>query len=455
MKTKIFAIVPLIMIIAVIAIFLYLRYFFEKNISEKGLTVSIEKTDNGFQFIRNGKPFYIKGAAGNAYLKELADAGGNTIRLYDTTNLQINLDQAWKYGLAVILDIPIPPYSKNSYMDENENMVLKQKVRDLIINYKNHPALLMWNLGNEVNYPKIYWKDFIKVNNSKKRFIKNFNELIDIIKSEDTNHPVSTSKWNIEIAHYASFKIFSPGIDIVSFNVFGDTKNINDKMNQYYFLFGEFPFYVSEFGPDGWWLPESKITPWFSSIEQSSEKKAEQINSRYSLIENSQNCFGSLLFYWGNKYESTHTWFSMFKDGFKSEVIMEMEYLWGHSKFKPEFIGLEYMLVEKRGAADNIIFNPGELKNAELKLNVNSIDSIGIKWEIYPDVWFHGWNEEKYNTKKMKPPVPMDCQIQSGKNFATFITPDKEGLYRIFAYVYNKNGYFASTNTPFYVLNPK
>jgi hypothetical protein len=36
---------------------------------------------------------------------------------------------------------------------------------------------------------------------------------------------------------------------------------------------------------------------------------------------------------------------------------------------------------------------------------------------------------------------------------ASFITPDKEGPYRIFAYIFHENGYFASTNTPFYVLN--
>jgi hypothetical protein len=202
-------------------------------------------------------------------------------------------------------------------------------------------------------------------------------------------------------------------------------------------------------------MQEPQYTSWWSPIEPTSEKKAEQINSRYNLIANSTNCFGSLLFYWGNKYECTHTWFSLFKDGYKSEILMEMERLWGHSNYQPEFIGLEYMLIEGKGAADNLIYKPHELKNAELKLNADVNDSIRIKWEIYPDVWFQGWNEEKYNTKKLNPPVPLECFISAEKNTATFITPEKEGPYRIFAYLYNKNGYFASTNTPFYVLEPK
>jgi hypothetical protein len=234
---------------------LYLRHFHDEQNTVGSESVFIKRNTTGFELIRNGNPFYIKGAAGNSYFKELADTGGNTIRLYDTVKIQIHLDEAFKQGLAVIVDVPIPPYGTSNYLNENENQMLKQKVKDLIIKYKYHPALLMWNLGNEVNYPKIHWKDLIWENKSKKRFIKNFNEFIDIIKSEDANHPISTSKWNIDIEHYASFKIFSPDIDIISFNVFGDTKNINDKMNQYYFLFGEFPFFISEYGSDGicWW----------------------------------------------------------------------------------------------------------------------------------------------------------------------------------------------------------
>lgn len=433
----------------------YLRNFHVRQITDVSKSVYIRSDETGFHLIRNGGPFYIKGAAGNSNLKELADAGGNTVRLYDTINLQNNLDEAFKYGLAVIVDIPIPPYSRFNYLDEEENRILKQKIRELIQKNRNHSALLMWNLGNEVNYPKIHWKDFIREDKSKKRFIKNFNGFIDIIKSEDTNHLVSTSKWNIDIEHYASFKIFSPEIDLISYNIFGGTKNIDRMLNQFDFFFGKSPFYISEYGPDGWWMTESMSTSWFSPIEQTSEKKAEQINTRYTLIQNNKNCIGSLLFYWGNKYECTHTWFSMFYGEYKSEILMEMEHLWGHSNVQPDFIGLEYMLVEGKGAADNLIFKPGEVKNAELILKVNCNDSIGIKWEIYPDVWYHGLNEEKYNRKLLNLPSPIECFVSSENKKATFNVPGKEGPYRIFAYVFDKNGYFSTTNTPFYVLNPK
>jgi hypothetical protein len=45
------------------------------------------------------------------------------------------LDEALKYGLAAVVDIPIPMYTWTSYRDEEENRILKQKVKSF--NYRN------------------------------------------------------------------------------------------------------------------------------------------------------------------------------------------------------------------------------------------------------------------------------------------------------------------------------
>lgn len=435
--------------------FFALSYLRRERKIDETKTVFIKKTDKGYQLFRNGNPFYIQGAAGDSHFKELADIGGNTVRLYDTINLQSNLDEAAKYGLAVIVDIPIPAYKYKYYLSEEAKIALKQKIKVLVKKYKNHTSLLMWNLGNELNYPLIHWKDFLRVDNRKKSFIDALNEFVDIVHSEDSNHPVSTTTDNIRLLQNASIKIFSPGIDLLSYNIFGDTKRFSDKMNRISYILGVSPYYISEFGSDGWWEIESKFTSWGSPIEQTSTKKAEQINTRYNLIVNNTNCLGSLLFFWGNKYECTSTWFSLFKDEYKSEIMMEIEHIWCKSNNLPKLIGLDYMLIDEKGAFDNLIFSPNELKESKLKLEIRSSDSVIIKWEIYPDIWYQGWNEEKYNKKRLKPPSSLECFIRTEKNKATFFTPTKEGPYRIFAYVFDKRGYFASTNTPFYVLSNK
>ena len=433
----------------------YSRHIYGKKIIDEQRIVYIKKTENGFQLIKNGAPFYIKGGAGYSNLKELTEIGGNTIRLYDTLNLQSNLDEAKKYGLSVIVDIPIPAYVRNksysSYINEEENKVLKQKIKILVNKYKNHTALLMWNLGNELNYPKVSWKDFIRENLARSRFISTFNEFIEIIHNEDKNHPVSTSLWHYQLKQkYINIKIFSPELDLISINVFGGINNLKDEINEINNLFGQFPYYISEWGTDGYW--ETKYTSWSAPIEPTSTKKVEQIKDRYKIItENNNNevCLGSLVFFWGNKHERSSTWFSLFVDNFKSEIIKELENLWNNSSSGQNLIGLEYMLVDKLGAEDNIIFSPNELKCAELKINNLETDSIKISWELYSEIW------DRDDSITVLDPVKKVDYFKSFENTkATFITPGIEGPYRIFAYVYDRQGYFASANTPFYVLNP-
>src|SRR5690606_18258098 len=136
--------------------------------------------------IRNGKPFYIKGGAAHPdYLKELKEAGANTARIYDTINLQNTLDQAEALGLAVVADIPMPKLHTDAAFYEDDRIFeeLKRRISRVVKEHKDHPALLYWNLGNELYYPYFY-----KESNLHERF----NILIDLIHELDPNHPVST-----------------------------------------------------------------------------------------------------------------------------------------------------------------------------------------------------------------------------------------------------------------------
>lgn len=439
-------------------------------------TVYIKKTQEGYQLIRNGKPFYIQGAGGESNFKELAEIGGNTIRLFDSSNLKDKLDEAHKYDLAVIVDIYLPRYNKsyNLYDDEKENAILKQEIKDLVHQHKDHPALLIWNLGNEINYPFVFKKN---------DFIKTFNELVSIIQTVDPNHPVSTSIEGVSRKAMSSIYIHSPEIDLLSFNTFGNTKLVNSNFAQISFLFGSKPYFFSEVGPDGPW--ESSSTSWGAPIEATSSKKSELFRTRMNIIMDSEDaaCIGSLIFYWGTKLERTHTWFSLFKDGYKSEIINVIETLWNqsdtsaelvetdymlvntkdsrdninlspgefrHSDISPNLIGLDYMLVNNKSAHQNIIFYPGELSHAEIFFHENNNDSVRIDWEIYPEAWYSDTNEIVLNNYK-----PIDSFVNFEKNKTTFLAPNKEGPYRIFAYIYDQDGFFATTNTPFYVLRNK
>ena len=432
-----------IILIVIIGLYLIRSSLSPNSYVTKSATVHLQKTADGFQLIRKGKPFKIKGASGNSYLEELSNIGGNTIRVYDTLNLSTVLNEAHRNGLAVIVDIPIPRYHKkyNVYLSETHNTQLKKEVRQLVRKYGSHPALLMWNLGNEVEYPLVFFKN---------SFIKTFNELIDIIHTEDPNHPVSTAIPSVTKKQIISIYYHSPNIDLLSYNIFGNLKNLNSDLNKISYVFGKRPYYISEWGHDGPW--EHSYTSWSAPIEPTSTKKAEQLKTRHkTLIQNmDNNCLGSLVFYWGEKHERTHTWFSLFiaKYG-KSELVQEIKHLWKGSYSYTPSIGLEYMLVDEKGAPSNLIFAPNQIKEAKIKFSHPQHDGTHIRWEVYPEAW-----QYKANDKEKKPDSITGSILKSKGEEATFVTPTEEGPYRIFAYISDNEGNFATTNVPFYVLNP-
>ena len=216
---------------------LVLRHVHDHKMKNESGTVYIKKTQNGYGIIRNGKPFYIKGAAAYSHFNELAEAGGNTMRIYDTVNLANILDEAYLNNLAVIVDIPIPQYSELYYSNANRDdiAVLKSRIKELVTKHKDHPSLLMWNLGNELNHPFRLRKN---------TFMKTFNELIEIIKEEDPNHPVSTAINFVSRKMMANLWFRSRKLDVIGFNIFGNIQVIHPHINFIAFIFGKRPYYV-------------------------------------------------------------------------------------------------------------------------------------------------------------------------------------------------------------------
>jgi hypothetical protein len=404
--------------------------------------VFVSGADQGFKLIRNGNAFKIRGASGSGHIKELAAYGGNTLRVYDTTNLNAVLEEAEKYGISIIVDIPLLPFNEkyNSYKDGAENEKLKEGVRRLVKRFRHHPALLVWNLGNEVEYPLVF---------SENNFIRTFNELIDLIHKEDPDHPVSTAVTFPSKREIISIGYHSPELDLIGFNVFGNIKNLDFELSKMALLLRPFPFYISEWGHDGPW--EVPFTKWDVPIEPTSTKKMDQLRERYHLLmsQGKANNLGTLTFYWGQKLESTPTWFSTFlNDSTKSEVLRTLDHLWKNTKTPEAPIGLNYMLIDGLGAPSNLVFPPGQKKIAKLVFLESHSVKLDIHWEVYREAWdLRKWGEDEKSER-----IQNAVQLATGDS-VIFRTPTREGPYRIFAYVYDSLGYAATANIPFYVLN--
>ena len=273
-----------------------------------------------------------------------------------------------------------------------------------------------------------------------------FNTILEAIQTADPNHPVTTTLSRHQLRKsLLSIQWHSPNIDFISINIFGKLKDITKDLKTISWLWNQ-PYLISEWGINGPW--EVPYTAWSAPIEPTSTKKAAQIKERYSRhIKNlSNNCLGNLVFYWGQKQETTHTWFSILDNkGAITEAVSALSACW-NPKIKPvEVPQIEYMLLEKKGALDNCVFTPNTIKQAEIYYTHS--DSTTIDWEIYPENWAYYLGADQ-----TKPPKINGLITNNDKHTVTFRTPSKEGAYRIFASVYDAKGNVATTNTPFYVL---
>jgi len=432
-------ILTLIIILAVIIFFLHRE---KEYPNESNRTVYIKKNSSGFQLIRNGKPFYIKGASGKSYIKELAEAGGNTLRLYDTINLQKTLDEAHKYNIAVIVDIPMPRFRFNqrSYLDSAYKKDTRTKVVTLVNKFKDHPSLLFWNLGNELIYP-------IPFNKVGKNFVDFINELIDLIHQEDINHLVGTTIAGPSLKQSFLINRYSPNFDLVGYNAFSMIKKVKLNNRKISFLSSTVPYYISEWGINGPW--EASKNKWMSILEPSSTEKGEHYKTIFnSSIRTDDQCLGSLAFYWGNKTEGTPTWFNIFdENGRKSQIYYSLAEVWENTTLNTTPPQIEEMQLD--GKTDkNLVFKVGEMVSAEVLIEERSYQNLQFKWVMFEN----GWGIKKWTYSEELNEFVFPVKV-TDKNKIKVRMPKKEGAYRLFVYVYDTSNNFATANIPFYVFN--
>src|SRR5690606_29070499 len=88
-------------------------------------------------------------------------------------------------------------------------------------------------------------------------------------------------------------------------------------------------FAVTEWGPTGFWAMGR--TEWDVPIEQTSTEKAKFYRKHYEegVLGAPNRSLGSYVFLWGQKQETTPTWFGMFlESGTATETVDVMQKMW-------------------------------------------------------------------------------------------------------------------------------
>ncbi len=398
--------------------------------------VQLRKTaDGGWQLFRDGKPYFIKGVGGSRSLPMLADCGGNSIRTWGADQgLEHQLDEARKLGLTVTVGLWLG-HERHGFNYDDPKQVADQleRCRAAITSCKDHPAVLMWGIGNEMEgYDKA----------DSPAIWKAVNDVAALAKQLDPNHPTMTVVAEIGAQRLPCISKFCPAIDIVGVNSYGGGPTL---ARRYRGAGGSKPFVITEFGPRGMW--ESPKTPWGAPIEPSSTAKADSYRKTYEssvLPEKDKLCLGSYAFLWGSKQEATSTWFGMLlPDGSRTAAVDTLCELWTDRPPKNRCPRIESLQVAADGA-DLGAIAPTSMIHATLQANDPEQDALHVEWQLQREVEQHSTGGDR----QPAPPTYPQAIVGGDANGADVKLPSEPGGYRLFAFVRDDHGGAAVANVP-------
>jgi hypothetical protein len=403
--------------------------------------VEIRKESDGhYTLLRNGQPFFAKGVGGSKNLQLLVDSGGNSIRTWgiETMNDKIDgkpfLDRCQELGIGVTVGIWVK-HERHGFNYKDEKFVKEQRdaVRDAVRKYKDHPAVLMWGLGNEMEGPTSDGAD--------PTIWKELNELASIIKKEDPNHPVMTVIAGAVPTKIKNIQNFYPNIDILGVNAYAAAPGVGKSLRDSGWTK---PFMLTEFGPVGHW--EVRKTSWGAPIEPTSREKASSYFSTNNMVieDGKGTCLGTYAFVWGQKQETTATWFGMFlASGEKLPTVDAMAKAWTGKWLANRCPRIETFETTLREAK----VKPGAEVTAQATVTDADKDKLTYEWTVTSE----STDRKEGGDHESTPPSHPECIISAADGSVKIKTPTTPGAYRLFLTVRDGKGGATADNVPFFV----
>jgi len=395
--------------------------------------VSINNQGN-FELQKNGVPYYIKGAGAKDHFDLLVNSGANSIRIWSTNNSSL-LDSAHQHGLSVTLGLYVRP--ERSGMDYNNEYAVKGQIEQLkneVLKYKDHPALLIWGIGNEVD---------LKYSNFK--VWETIEILAKFIKEVDPNHPTMTVIAGVDPSKAYYIKKYCPSVDILGLNVYGSIENAGANLRKFNW---DKPYIVTEWGVNGPF--EAKTTSWKAKVEPPNGFKADQRLRRYQelIVQDKERCLGSYCFLWGQKQESTATWHGMFlKNGNPTEAVDVMHYCWKGEWPNSRAPSIKDISLDNIGWRKDHVIEPSKQATLKIKYSKYNNKKVDVEYVLFPEAF-----SNKIGGDIQKSPDPISLEIvKQTENELIFISPNKKGAYRLFAFVKNDKGQSSVANIPFLI----
>jgi hypothetical protein len=398
--------------------------------------VELRQDGGQWQLFVNHKPFYIKGAGLDAgHVADLAKAGGNSLRNWSADHGKAILDEAAAHGLYVTMGLDVARERHGfNYSDPAVVAAQLARLQGQVLALKDHPALLMWDIGNELN-----------LNATNPKVWDAVNDISKMIHRLDPNHLTTTSLAGANKGVVAEIKARAPDLDLLCFQSYADIVNLPRELRECEWTG---PYVVTEWGATGHW--ECGKTAWGAPIEDNSSRKADLYMTRYktAIAADSKKCLGSYVFLWGQKEERTPTWYGMFlSDGQATETIDVMQYLWTGDWPGARCPRLDGLWLAGQTAPENVRLTPTHSYTARVQAHSSAHTPLSYTWEIVQETSAHSVGGD-YEPA----PVRMPGLIAEGAGAEAHLrAPAEPGAYRLLVYVSDQHGKAAYANIPFYV----
>ncbi len=398
--------------------------------------VEIRGAPGNYALYRGGEPYIVKGAGSQAVqdLASLARHGGNSVRNWAVEDGGI-LDRAHELGLTVGLCLDVQRERHGfDYDDAAAVQAQFKRLRAQVMAHRNHPALLFWIIGNELNHdyqnPAVY--DAV-------------NDIAGMIQDLDPNHPTTTTTAGIDQALAQVIQERAPNLDFLSVQVYGGLRDLPETLAK---IDLQMPLMVTEWGTKGHW--EVPQTPWGAPIELNSSAKARFYWEGHEQVLKPMagRLIGNYAFLWGQKQERTPTWYGVFTaDGGRTEAVDTLQRIWtGHwpANRSPQ---LSELLVDGKRAGDAVRLLPGASYTASVQAADPNGDGLRFDWRVAPE-------SQATQTGGDSEEVPAEIHLPTPDGRTPQITwraPKQAGAYRFFVYVDDGQGGVAHANVPFLV----
>jgi exo-beta-1,3-glucanase (GH17 family) len=401
----------------------------------------IAETRDGYVLLRGGEPYVVRGAGmGRDDIERLAAHGGNSIRTWSTRNdyqdTRELLDKAHAHGVTVALGLSMAA-ERHGFDYDDPDAVAAQlaEIHEEVVKYKDHPALLFWLVGNELNHsysnPAVW--DAV-------------NDVAEMIRELDPNHPVTTPISGFKPDVIAEIQARAPALDFISFQMYGSLFGLPEKIAESGF---DDPFMMTEWGTIGYW--EMEKTAWGTPAEMTSSEKAGVFQRAYNdvLAGFDGQLIGSYAFFWGQKQERTPTWFGLLTErGEKTEAVDVMSHAWTGAWPENRAPRVNAIRLDGKGYKDSVVLGAGKPYSASFDVVDPDGDPLTYRWEVKPE----SESQESGGDREERLPN-LDGLLSATDTPETTVTVPSPGRYRLFAYAYDGHDHAAHANIPFLVEN--